>query len=573
MNPTVVPLTPFGVRVECPPGTRLDDFEPHQLKRWVDQHRVVQLRGVKAIEPHSLAALCRRLGPLQPWSFGAVHELKQVEQTENYLYTEHAVPLHWDGAFADAVPHWLVFECVRAPPAGAGGETVFVDSTRVLQRASPEQQRAWRAARVRYTTEKKVHYGGSFVAPVVAAHPTLGVEVLRYAEPVFDLNPVTVEPLALPADAARALQAGLSRALADPDVVLAVPWAEGDVVIADNHALLHGRRAFVAGAPRHLYRVNVLDPERRWWARLRAAWRVRRPEFFRAELPILLLPALLSTTAFHQLASLAFLEGTAVFFLLFNVGDMVNCWFDRDVDLHRKTHLAEAIALVGRRSLLLQILLSALAATGLAVHLAVTMERWWLAPAGLVGALLGASYTAPPLRLKSRGLLQLPTYLGLLFVGPMMLVAGLFRDQPGLDVVLTSLAFGAMQTGVLLVNTAEDLDEDEREGIRTAAVVLRARGTITLAQWLVLLGGAGLAAVLQPQLPGWRALALVPLLAVTAWNARWLAALSTRQRPLDEAGRRAEIREQGKHVATRIESGAWAAAFAGLVLWLAKVEW
>jgi alpha-ketoglutarate-dependent taurine dioxygenase/1,4-dihydroxy-2-naphthoate octaprenyltransferase len=571
MNPTLVPLTPFGVRVECPSGTQLADLEAEQLTQWVDRHRVVQLRGVTPVAPHVLAAQCRRLGPLQPWSFGAVHELKQVERPENYLYTEHAVPLHWDGAFADAVPHWLVFQCVRAPPEGAGGETVFVDSTRVLQRSSPAQRANWQAARVRYSTEKKVHYGGTFVSPVVATHPTLGFEVLRYAEPVRDLNPVSVEPLGLNGDDARALQEDLSRALADPDAVLAVPWAEGDFVIADNHALLHGRRAFVTGAPRHLHRVNVLDADQRWWARLRAAWRVRRPEFFRAELPILLLPALLSANTPAALTSLAFLEGVAVFFLLFNVGDMINCWFDRDVDLHRKTHLAEAIALVGRRSLMAQIVLSALAATGLAVHLALTLQRWWLAPAGLVGAVLGASYTAPPLRLKSRGLLQLPTYVGLLFVGPMMLVAGLFRDQPGLDVVLTSLAFGAMQTGVLLVNTAEDLDEDERERIRTAAVVLQARGTITLAQWLVLLGGVGLTAVLQRQLPGMLGLALAPLLATTAWNARWLAVLSATQRPLDEAGRRAAVREQGKHVPRRIESGAWAAAFAALVAWLAKV--
>jgi hypothetical protein len=117
---------------------------------------------------------------------------------------------------------------------------------------------------------------------------------------------------------------------------------------------LHGRRAFTRGAPRHLYRVNVLDEDRRWWASLRAAWRVRRPEFFRAELPILLIPALLVAATPASLLSLAFLEGVLLFFLLFNVGDMVNCWFDKDIDLHRKTHLSEAISRLGSRSLLLQ---------------------------------------------------------------------------------------------------------------------------------------------------------------------------------------------------------------------------
>lgn len=571
MSPTLVALKPFGLRAEYPAGTRLADVDVDALKKWIDEHRVVQLRGVLPVEPHELAAQSRRLGPLQPWSFGAVHELKQVERTENYLYTEHAVPLHWDGAFADAVPHWLIFQCVRAPPPGSGGETVFVDTRAVLERVSPERRAAWERTRVRYTTEKKAHYGGSFVSKVITRHPTLEHDVIRYAEPVEDLNPVTVEPLELPANEAARVRSELSAALAAPEAVLELPWQQGDFVIADNHALLHGRRAFLDGAPRHLHRVNVLDPDQRWWARLRAAWRVRRPEFFRAELPILLIPAFLSARSLDELASLPFLEGVVLFFLLFNVGDMVNCWFDRDVDLHRKTHLAEAIALVGRRSLAAQIVGSAIAATALAVHLALTLGRPWLAPAGLLGAVLGAGYTAPPLRLKSRGALQLAAYVGLLFVGPMVMVSGVFTERPSLELVLASLCFGAMQTGVLLVNTAEDLDEDEREGIRTVAVALGARGSILLARALVLIAGLLLAAGLGAQLTWvWR-LALMPLLVVVAWNARWLHVLATKLGPLDERGRREAIRAQGKHVPKRIETGAWVALLAAAAVFAARL--
>jgi len=41
-------------------------------------------------------------------------------------------------------------------------------------------------------------------------------------------------------------------------VGLAHHWRTGDIVIADNHALLHGRRAFKQDAKRHLRRVNIL---------------------------------------------------------------------------------------------------------------------------------------------------------------------------------------------------------------------------------------------------------------------------------------------------------------------------
>ena len=396
--------------------------------------------------------------------------------------------------------------------------------------------------------------------------------VIRYAEPVEDLNPVSVEPLDLGENEAERVRTELSRALAVPEAVLDLPWEQGDFVIADNHALLHGRRAFSDGAPRHLHRVNVLDPDRRWWAKLRAAWRVRRPEFFRAELPILLIPALLSATTLSSLASLPFLEGVVLFFLLFNIGDMVNCWFDRDVDLHRKTHLAEAIAMVGRRSLMAQIVVSTVAAVVLAVHLALTLQRPWLAPAGLLGAIFGAGYTAPPLRLKSRGVIQLAAYVGLLFIGPMMLVAGVFSERPSLELLLVSISFGAMQTGVLLVNTAEDLDEDEREGIRTVAVALGSHRTILLARALVLLGGLSFAIGLGVQVSWLWRLATLPLIGVTLWNTRWLHELARRMAPLDEAGRREAIRKQGKHVPNRIETGAWMALLAAAAVFVPRVS-
>jgi alpha-ketoglutarate-dependent taurine dioxygenase/4-hydroxybenzoate polyprenyltransferase len=570
MTPRVVPLEPFGIRVVFPPGTRLADVDVPLLKAWVDEHRVVQLRGISSVAPQVLAAESRRLGPLQPWSFGAVHELKQVSQTENYLYTAHLVPLHWDGAFADAVPHWLVFHCVSAPPDGAGGETVFVDTVRVLERATEDQRQAWTSARFRYTTEKKAHYGGSFVSRAVTKHPALDIPVIRYAEPVEDLNPVRVEPLDVgPAEGAR-LMSELGAALAAPDVALSLPWREGDFVIADNHALLHGRRAFVDGAPRHIRRVNVLDPDRRMWTLLRAAWRLRRPEFFRAELPILLIPALLGANGPRDLMGLPFAESAVLFFLLFNVGDLVNCWLDRDVDLHRKTHLAEAVALIGRRWIAIQIVGSGVVAALLAVHLGLILGRAWMVPAGLLGALLGASYTAPPLRLKSRGLLQLIAYVGLLFVAPMIMVGGVFLPVPSVALTLASLGFGLMQTGVLLVNTAEDLDEDERERIRTVAVVLQARGTIRLARALVPAGAVLFVGVLASRCPPAYWFGLAPLALVACWNERWLARLDREMRGRDEGAGRSAIRTQGKHVPRRLETGAWMGFLAALASFAAR---
>ena len=82
--------------------------------------------------------------------------------------------------------------------------------------------------------------------------------MLRWAEPVDDLNPVTVELHELAVADADAVIADLARRLRDPRICLRHVWRPGDLLLADNHALLHGREGFVSGASRRLRRVNVL---------------------------------------------------------------------------------------------------------------------------------------------------------------------------------------------------------------------------------------------------------------------------------------------------------------------------
>jgi L-tyrosine isonitrile desaturase/decarboxylase len=55
-----------------------------------------------------------------------------------------------------------------------------------------------------------------------------------------------------------AVERSLREVLYDPRHLLAVSWQTGDVVVADNYSLLHGREPFISGTPRHLRRVHVL---------------------------------------------------------------------------------------------------------------------------------------------------------------------------------------------------------------------------------------------------------------------------------------------------------------------------
>ncbi|MGV0644636.1 prenyltransferase [Mycolicibacterium sp. XJ2546] len=137
--------------------------------------------------------------------------------------------------------------------------------------------------------------------------------------------------------------------------------------------------------------------------------------------------------------------------------------------------------LVSKRTLGLSILAVNLA--DLAILVVLTWARGWPVLAfGLAGFVLSVAYTAPPLRLKKRGLGE-PDVL--IVWGPLM-VCGTYYSavgSVGWDIVLASIPYGLLCTTVLMGKHIDKIPYDEPRGIRTLPVMLgapRAR-TATLA--------------------------------------------------------------------------------------------
>jgi alpha-ketoglutarate-dependent taurine dioxygenase len=93
---------------------------------------------------------------------------------------------------------------------------------------------------------------------MIVRNPASGEETLRFAEPVHDLNPVTLEIHGIAAQQREAMIAEMAELLRKPKYCVAHAWRSGDVLIADNYVLLHGRNAFVHPTQRHIRRVNIL---------------------------------------------------------------------------------------------------------------------------------------------------------------------------------------------------------------------------------------------------------------------------------------------------------------------------
>lgn len=253
---------PFGVVVSAEgSGAALTDIDPHTLGRWAVESKVAVLRGFPLLDKADLVEYCRPWGEILTWDFGEVLDLVIHEDPKNYLFSRGDVPFHWDGAFARSTPKFFLFQCVQAPPAGNGGETVFCDTTEVIRRADQATRERWRDVTITYRTDKVEHYGGQVTTPLLATHPATGEPVIRYAEPLDPdryLNPLFLTISGIAAQDADPFMTDLRERLHRPEVCYHHEWRDGDIVVVDNHALVHGRNPFRGNSSRHLQRIQIV---------------------------------------------------------------------------------------------------------------------------------------------------------------------------------------------------------------------------------------------------------------------------------------------------------------------------
>ncbi|MGY2061946.1 TauD/TfdA dioxygenase family protein, partial [Nocardia gipuzkoensis] len=175
-------LAPFARIVTAPAaGQTLADVPIDDLLATTVATRVTVLRGYGLLDKAELERYCSAAGELLQWDFGAILDLVVQDDPKNYLFDKGDVPFHWDGAFAAQVPRFFLFQCVRGSRPGAGGETVFSDTTTVYRDAPQELRELWAQCTITYRTDKLAHYGGLAKWQLLGTHPATGETTIRYA--------------------------------------------------------------------------------------------------------------------------------------------------------------------------------------------------------------------------------------------------------------------------------------------------------------------------------------------------------------------------------------------------------
>ncbi len=225
-------------------------FEGIQLKRGVrlsDSELLHYARGLSHNEGEIEQQLLH-------WDFGPIMEMRYQVEAVNYLFSAENVPFHWDGAFYRE-PRELLFYCTATD--GEGGDTLFLNTELLWNSLTAQEQAQCKQVSLRYTTEKKAHYGGEINVPLVQVHPRTGKTILRLAEKVTSTkNPVHLEMSGVP-DAEEFYQRMVEK-MYQAQFIYRHTWQEGDLLVCDNFTYLHGRAALDQNLSRAFKRVQIL---------------------------------------------------------------------------------------------------------------------------------------------------------------------------------------------------------------------------------------------------------------------------------------------------------------------------
>lgn len=258
-------LNPFGVLIEpLTAGQHISELDIEQLRNRFHSEQLLVLRGFGTFHQSTeFSEYCERWGEVSVWPFGKVLELLERENPEDHIFDNSYVPMHWDGMYRPEVAEYQIFHCVKAPESDQGGRTTFSHTLLTLKNATEEEKSTWGMVTGIYK-RKMEFYNSRTVSPVIVQHPYKDISVIRYNEPPSDkkgafVNPPDLEFTGISVDELESFHQSLQRALYAPTNFYAHQWQSGDVVIADNFTLLHGREAFTSKANRHLQRVHVLS--------------------------------------------------------------------------------------------------------------------------------------------------------------------------------------------------------------------------------------------------------------------------------------------------------------------------
>lgn len=237
-----------------------------QLLEYLRNYGICFVRNVPTLKGE-LESFAELFGPLLETNYGRVFEIvvDPEESQKSVANSQMNLIPHTDDAYQYAPPGIIFFHCLIANNDGTG-ESTFVDGFQIAEVLRQEDSEAFDLL-CRYEIPFQKHYSDRL-------RPTAGERIdMRFSSPVFCLDSggnvkevrisnLFPAPFDLPVEIIQQFYAAyrkLMQLITDPRYCLKQGLQPGDLVMFDNHRILHGRTAIGKQNQRRHLRYTSVD--------------------------------------------------------------------------------------------------------------------------------------------------------------------------------------------------------------------------------------------------------------------------------------------------------------------------
>lgn len=196
-----------------------------------------------------------RISYVREIAFDRVANIRVSVDPYTIGFTDQALPLHTDCSGYSWPPNVMVFHCLQNEVTG--GQSHYVDGEKVLEwlkRHSPRSLEILTTFDVEYRLYAE-NADTLTKAPPIILNEDGSLKLIRYAN--WTVQPLKSVPFDKVLDYYQAHRV-LSSAINDPANLLEYRCQEGDLLLINNHRVLHGRGAFDgSGGIRHFQQVYM----------------------------------------------------------------------------------------------------------------------------------------------------------------------------------------------------------------------------------------------------------------------------------------------------------------------------
>ncbi len=239
-------------------AVKAEDLGRLQLLKHLKDYGICFVRNLPP-ETATLESFSQSFGPLLETNYGRVFEIvvdRKSSQRSIANSAKNLIP-HTDDAYQSAPPGIIFFHCLMANNDG-GGQSTFVDGFQIAEVLRQEDPEAFELL-CRYEVSFQKHYQARidmrFSSPVFCLDSDDNLKQVR----ISNLFPA---PLDLPEAVVESFYAAsrkLMQLYTDPKYCLKQGLQPGDLVMFDNHRILHGRTAIGSNNQRRHLRYCSVD--------------------------------------------------------------------------------------------------------------------------------------------------------------------------------------------------------------------------------------------------------------------------------------------------------------------------